>query len=143
MGVWDLVAAPVLKIIDKAIPDRAAADAAKAALNQLGTQGALQEELLQLVAVTSAQSDVNKIEAASTSLFVAGWRPYVGWICGTALGLDCIIRPLVNWAATLCGHPVDFPSLNNVWMQTTMSGMLGLGFGLRTYEKKQGIAGSH
>ena len=143
MGIWELIAAPVLKIIDKVTPDIAARDAIKAQLNLLGAQGALQEELLQLVAVTSAQTDINKVEAASTSLFVAGWRPYVGWICGTALGLDCIVRPLVNWAATLLGHPVDFPALNSPWMQATMSGMLGLGFGARTLEKIKGVAGNH
>ena len=94
-------------------------------------------------ATRSAQSDVNKVEAASTSLFVAGWRPYVGWICGTALGMDCIVRPLVNWTATLSGHPVDFPSLNDPILKSTLAGMLGLGYGLRTFEKSQGIAGNH
>jgi Holin of 3TMs, for gene-transfer release len=143
MPIWNIIAGPILGLIGKLIPDKTAAAAAQAQLQMLAAQGALNEELAQLQAVTTAQSDINKVEAASTSLFVAGWRPYVGWICGTALGLDCIIRPLVNWIATLCGHPVDFPSLNNPWMQTTMSGMLGLGFGLRTYEKKQGIAGNH
>jgi hypothetical protein len=143
MGIWDLVAAPILKIIDKVVPDRAAADAAKAQLQQMVAQGALAEELAQLQAVTTAQSDINKVEAASTSLFVAGWRPYVGWICGTGLGLDCIVRPLVNWVATLCGHPVEFPSLNDPLLKSTLAGMLGLGYGLRTYEKSQGIAGNH
>jgi|SRR6266853_5090470 len=143
MGIWDLVAAPILKIIDKVTPDVAARDAIKAQLNLLGAQGALQEELIQLQAVTTAQTDINKVEAASTSLFVAGWRPYVGWICGTALGLDCIIRPIVNWTAALCGHPVDFPTLNDPILKTTLAGMLGLGFGLRTYEKQAGVAGNH
>lgn len=143
MSIWDLVAAPILHIIDKVVPDKAANDAAKAQLNTLLAQGALQEELMQLQAVTSAQSDVNKVEAASTSLFVAGWRPYVGWICGTALGLDCIVRPLVNWSAALCGHPIDFPALNSPWMQATMSGMLGLGFSTRTLEKIKGVVGQH
>jgi hypothetical protein len=141
--MWNLIAGPVLSIINKLIPDKTAAAAAQAQLQILATQGALNEELTQLTAVTTAQSDVNKVEAASTSLFVAGWRPYVGWICGTALGMDCIVRPLVNWTATLSGHPVDFPSLNDPILKSTLAGMLGLGYGLRTFEKSQGIAGNH
>lgn len=143
MGIWDLVAAPILKIIDKVTPDVAARDAIKAQLNMLAAQGALTEELEQLKAVTSAQTDINKVEAASTSMFVAGWRPFVGWICGSALGLDCILRPLINWTAALCGHPVDFPTLNDPILKSTLAGMLGLGFGLRTYEKQAGVAGNH
>jgi hypothetical protein len=143
MPIWNLIAGPVLGILGKLIPDKAAAAAAQAQLQLLVTQGALSEELAQLQAVTTAQSDINKVEAASSSLFVAGWRPYVGWICGTALGMDCIVRPLVNWTAALCGHPVDFPTLNDPILKSTLAGMLGLGFGLRTFEKSQGIAGNH
>lgn len=143
MAIWDIIVGPILKIIDKVVPDRVAADAAKAQFQTMMAQGALQEELMQLTAVTSAQTDVDKVEAGSASLFVAGWRPYVGWICGTALGLDCIVRPLVNWSAALCGHPIDFPALNSPWMQATMSGMLGLGFSTRTLEKIKGVVGNH
>jgi hypothetical protein len=141
--IWNIIAGPILSMINKLIPDKAAAAAAQAQLQLMVTQGAVAEELAQIQAVTSAQTDINKVEAASTSLFVAGWRPYVGWICGTALGMDCIVRPLVNWVAALSGHPVDLPALNNPWMQATMSGMLGLGFSLRTYEKSQNVAGNH
>lgn len=142
---WDIPAAvtALSGIINKLIPDRAAAAAATATLQQMAAQGAIAEELAQLQAVTSAQTDVNKVEAASTSLFIAGWRPYVGWICGTGLGMDCIVRPLVNWIATLCGHPVDFPVLTNALLQSTMAGLLGLGHITRTFEKIQGVQGNH
>lgn len=143
MGIVDLIAAPILGIINKVVPDRAAKDAASAELQKMLAAGGLQEELLQITAVTSAQTDINKVEAASTSLFVAGWRPYVGWICGTALGIDCIVRPLVSWMSILVGHPVELPTLNDPLLKSTLAGMLGLGFGLRTYEKSQGVAGNH
>jgi hypothetical protein len=143
MGLWNIIAGPILSIVNKLIPDKTAAAAAQAQLQMMVASGQLTEELAQLQAVTTAQSDINKVEAASASLFVAGWRPYVGWICGTALGLDCIVRPLVNWAAALHGHPIDFPALNSPWMQTTMTGMLGLGWSTRTYEKVKGVAGNH
>jgi hypothetical protein len=143
MGIWDLIASPILGIINKVVPDQAARDAAKAQLQALAAQGALQEELQQLVAVTSAQSDINKVEAASASLFVAGWRPFVGWICGVGLGMSVIVAPLFTWITTLAGHPTPFPVLNDPLLQSTLAGMLGLGFGLRTFEKSQGVASNH
>jgi Holin of 3TMs, for gene-transfer release len=143
VGLVDLIAAPILHIIDKVVPDTAARQAAQAELQKMLAAGALQEELLQLTAVTSAQTDVNKVEAASTSLFVAGWRPFVGWICGAGLGLSVIVAPLFTWITTLAGHPTPFPTLDNPLLQSTLAGMLGLGYGLRTYEKSKGVAGNH
>jgi hypothetical protein len=143
MSIWDLVAAPILHIIDKVVPDKAANDAAKAQLNTLLAQGALQEELMQLQAVTSAQSDVNKVEAASASLFVAGWRPYVGWICGTGLAMTFIVGPIFTWITTLCGHPTPFPKLDDPLLESILGGMLGLGHVSRTVEKIKGVVGQH
>lgn len=106
-------------------------------------QGQLAEELAQIQAVTTAQSDTNKVEAANSSMFVAGWRPYVGWICGTGLGMEVIVGPLVTWLSTLMGHPTVFPTLNSPLLESTLAGMLGLGFSLRTLEKHNGVAGNH
>jgi holin (3TMs family) len=143
MSIWDTVAAPIIAIINKVVPDKAAAAAAVASLNQMQLQGALQDELLQLQSVTSAQSDVDKVEAASASWFVAGWRPYVGWVCGTGLAISCIIAPLFTWVAALSGHPVAFPVLNDPLLQGTLAGMLGLGHITRTVEKIQGVVAKH
>ena len=143
MSIWETIAAPLVAIVNKVVPDKAARDAAVAQLNEMMAQGQLTAELAQLKAVTSDQSDVDKIEAASTSLFIAGWRPFVGWICGTGLGLSVVIAPLFTWITTLAGHPVPFPSLDNPLLQSTLAGMLGLGYGLRTLEKYTGVAGNH
>lgn len=143
MAIWDLVAGPIIGIINKLIPDKTAAAAAQAQLQQMAAQGALAEELAQLQAVTTAQSDIDKVEAASSSLFVAGWRPYVGWICGSGLALQVIVAPLFTWASALLGHPTPFPKFDDVLLQSTLAGMLGLGYGLRTFEKYSGVANSH
>jgi Holin of 3TMs, for gene-transfer release len=134
---------PISDIILKVVPDKSAAAAAVATLNQLQAQGALQEELLQLQATTAAQSDVDKVEASSASIFVAGWRPYVGWVCGTGLAISCIIAPLFTWIAALAGHPVVFPVLDDPLLQGTLAGMLGLGHITRTVEKIKGVVGQH
>ena len=85
------------------------------------------------------QLEVNQAEATSSSVFVAGWRPGVGWVCVAALACQYIARPLVQWGGIVSGHPLpDLPGIDdNLWQLTL--GLLGLG-GLRTYEKVQGVA---
>lgn len=101
-----------------------------------------EEERAQLaaaLALVQGQMDTNKAEAASASMFVAGWRPAIGWCCAAALAAQYIGRPLLQWAGVLTGH--NWPVLpgidDNLWQ--LMLGMLGLG-GLRTFEKVKGAA---
>lgn len=143
MSVWDTLAAPLIAIVNKVIPDKAAAAVAASELQRMAAQGELAEELTQLQAVTSNQTDVNKVEAASASIFIAGWRPFVGWVCGVALGVSSIVAPLFTWLASLAGHPVAFPVLTDPLLQATLAGMLGLGHISRTIEKIQGVAAQH
>ncbi len=143
MSVWEIVAAPILKIIDKVIPDKAAAQVAKDALTAQAQQGALAEELAELQSVTTAQTDINKVEAASANWWVAGWRPYIGWICGTGLAMSAIVGPLFTWVTMLCGHPTPFPIANDPLLQSTLAGLLGMGHISRTVEKIKGVTGSH
>jgi hypothetical protein len=139
MSIWDTIAAPIIAIINKVVPDKAAAAQAVATLNQMQMQGALQEEFAQLQAITVNQSDVDKQEAASSSVFVAGWRPMIGWVCGAALASQYIGRPLLQWAFTIAHQPLPtLPGIDdNLWQ--LMFGMLGLG-SLRTFEKIKGVA---
>lgn len=143
MSIWETIAAPIIAIINKVVPDKAAAAAAIATLQQMQMQGALQDELLQLQAVTSAQTDINKVEASSTSLFIAGARPFIMWVCGFGLATSCIIAPLFTWGSTLLGHPTPFPKLDDPLLQSTLAGLLGLGHIARTVEKIQGVVGQH
>lgn len=140
---WGAVINKVGDLLSKVLPDKAAAAAAVAQLQMLQAQGALTQELTELAAITSAQTDVNKVEAASASIFIAGWRPFVGWVCGVALGVSSIVAPLFTWLATLAGHPVAFPVLTDPLLQATLAGMLGLGHVSRTIEKIQGVAAQH
>ncbi len=126
-GFDDALAAG-LKILDKFIPDPA--EKAKAAA----------ELRADLFGLDKGQMAVNAEEAKSASVFVAGWRPFVGWTCGWAFALKFIIFPFVVFGCGLFGHPVSLPPLDWAEMMPVLLGMLGLG-GLRTYEKYQGIAG--
>ena len=79
----------------------------------------------------SIQTKINEIEAGHRTVFVAGWRPFIGWVCGVALAYNFIIRDLFIWAL----EPQDVPpALQMEHLMTVLLGMLGLG-GLRTFEK--------
>jgi Holin of 3TMs, for gene-transfer release len=139
MSIWDEVVSPIVSIINKVIPDKAAAAAAVAELQAMQLRGQLQDELLQLTSVTTAQSEVNKVEAASTNIFEAGWRPALGWVCAAAFSFEFLLRPLIEWGFVVTGHPApSLPRLDDALTQLTY-GMLGMG-ALRTYEKVKGVA---
>lgn len=87
-----------------------------------------------------AQLEVNKVEAANSSRFVSGWRPFIGWTCGAGLAYEVIVRDLLNWILMLSNTPL-LPTLNNEILWMTMSSMLGIA-GLRTFEKLKGVARS-
>jgi hypothetical protein len=125
-------------ILDKIIPDPQQAADAKLKAIELAQRG----ELAVLDAdmkLALGQLGVNQAEAGNSSIFVSGWRPYIGWVCGAALTYQFILRPLGLFAAAYFGHPVnDAPGLDDTLWQL-LFGMLGLG-GLRTFEKVKGVA---
>jgi hypothetical protein len=126
-------------IINKIFPDKDAADKAKIALLELQQQGAFKElELQQQVSLE--QIKTNAVEAASSSLFVGGWRPFIGWICGFALGYNYIGMPVLTWFARWYDPSAPpMPVLETSELMTLLLGMLGLG-GMRSYEKVNKVA---
>lgn len=137
---WQSVIDTVGGIISKVVPDRAAAAAATAQFQQMTLSGQLQEEMIQLQAITSAQSDINKAEAASPSVFVAGPRPAVMWVCVAALAYQYLLRPLWTGIALIAGHPIPTPGLpgldDNLYQ--LLWALLGLG-AMRSYDKIKGV----
>jgi len=93
------------------------------------------------VALSQAQNAVNAIEAGSTDKFTSRWRPYIGWICGTGLGVTLLVAPFFTWISAwiATGKPGPFPTLDTSVLLTTLGGMIGIG-GMRTYEKSKGVA---
>ena len=126
------------KVIDRLWPDPAERDAAKLELLKMQQSG----ELAQLTADTNLmieQIKVNQAEAQNPSVFVSGWRPAIGWVCGAACGWNWIGLPIVKLALEIYGHPINLAPADLTEMLPVLMGMLGLG-GLRTIEKLQGRA---
>lgn len=126
LSIFDAVSPVVTKILNF-IPDPAQKAAA-----ELQLMTALKDWDAQ-------QNAVNAEEAKNSSVFVAGWRPFIGWVCGLAVAYQYLVVPLLGWALLATGTKLPpFPVLdNNLWQLLT--GMLGLG-GLRTIEKIKGVA---
>ena len=137
-----LLAEPLLKIggnlIDRLIPDKQAAAAAKLGLMKLHQEG----ELASLAAETElakGQQAINTIEAGHKSLFVAGWRPFIGWTCGLAFAYHFLIQPILLTVLGAFGIQVAAAPFEMSALLTVLGGMLGIG-GLRTIEKIKRIA---
>ena len=121
-------------LIEKLIPDPAAKAAATQKLLEMQQNGDLQ--------VIESQVDINKVEAANPKLFIAGWRPFIGWVCGAALAIQMVLGPMVVWGSEIVNHPIKMVMLDVSLLTTIVVGMLGLG-GMRTVEKLQGVQDKH
>lgn len=103
-------------------------------------QAEIQQKLMELeLKAMEGQMQINMEEAKSEHLFVAGWRPFVGWVGGVALAYAAILEPFMSWAARLYGSTVVFPVLNTDITMQVLFGILGLG-AFRSYDKAQSPA---
>lgn len=98
-------------------------------------------DLLKTVSgVVHAQIETNMTEAKHPSIFVAGWRPAVGWMCVLGIGYNFVLYPFLLWFVFAFGVDIaDAPKLNIAELMAILTGMLGLSVN-RTYEKQKGIA---
>ena len=136
MNVLDIVAGPVLRIIDKLIPDPQAKAAAQLEAMRMAQAGEFKELDNQLQR-DLAQIAVNQTEAASPDAFKSSWRPGAGYVCVLGLAYQFLLQPLLAWLSGLQGWPVP-PVLDLGSLMTLLGGMLGLG-GMRTSEKLKGM----
>lgn len=96
-------------------------------------------EMQAAVMMVQGQLDTNKAEAASSSAFVAGWRPFIGWVCGAGCAWNWVGLPVANFVLAFAGYPLGLKPADLSEMMPLLLGMLGLG-GLRTFEKTKGVA---
>ena len=122
----------VTDVIGRFLPE----DPQKRAEAEREINAALTENLAK---IDLAQIEVNKVEAASRSLFVSGWRPCCGWVCAAALAYTYVLQPMFIFILAQTGHLVEMPALDIAGLMPILMGLLGLG-GLRSYEKVKGVA---
>lgn len=118
------------KLVDR-IPDPAARE--RASLE-------MQADLLKYAAEQSqAQMEVNKVEAAHSSIFVAGWRPFIGWMGGVALGYAFLLQPILSWFLAIIGVETPLPKPDTESMMALVTAMLGV-TAARSFDKWKGTA---
>lgn len=132
--MWNLILPAVTPIIDKLV----------GLIPNVNDRAKAKEELEMslMKAVNDAahdQTEINKIEAASSSIFVAGWRPAVGWVCVLGLGYSYLVYPFLLWYSAAYGQDLhNLPKLETDGLYQLVLAMLGLGT-LRTFEKVKGV----
>jgi hypothetical protein len=115
---------PITGLLDKVITDK---DQAAKLAHEIATMSERHAQEL-----AKGQLEVNKAEAETGSLFIGGWRPFVGWICGLGLLYNVIIAQILNiW--------FEVPEVDASLLTPVLMGMLGMG-AMRSYEKKSGVA---
>jgi roadblock/LC7 domain-containing protein len=124
MSILSSLIGPATKLLDKVIEDK---DQKNALAHEIATMAERHAQEL-----AQGQLEVNKVEAAHKSLFVAGWRPAIGWVCALGLFYNVIL-------ANIIGIWVDVPEIDTTLLVPVMMGMLGLG-AMRSYEKVQGVS---
>ena len=126
MSVIEKLIDPVSTILDKFVVDK---DLKQKLEHELKTE---------LHKANMAQIEVNKIEAGHRSIFVAGWRPFLGWCLSFAMAYHFILQPIAIFSISVAGLSYDLPQFDMSSLMTVLLGMLGLG-GMRTYEKSKGL----
>lgn len=130
MSIITALIQPVTKLLDKVIPD---ADTKQRIAHEIATLAETQAH-----EIAKAQIEVNKTEAGNKNLFVAGWRPAVGWVCCLGMASNFLVIPLANFALAVSGSSVVVPLIDLSTMMPVLMGMLGLG-AFRTFEKTKGV----
>lgn len=138
-GIFDLTSflTPVVSKLAAYIPDpearaKAEAEATTQMLNFVSDQN-------------KAQLSVDQAEANNKNVFVAGWRPFIGWVCGAVLCWNFIGLPLANWLLIMVQPNASMiPSIPVGDLMPVLMSMLGMG-AMRSYDKAKGVAppGSH
>ena len=128
--IWAPIIGIIGDVLDKVIPDNNAKQKAKADIEKALIDNASKINL--------AQAETNKIEAGHRSIWVAGWRPFLGWVAGFGFAWVFVIAPVAQWVCALLGIHIVLPVLHtDVMMELTIA-LLGLS-GLRSWEKSKGL----
>ena len=122
---------PITGLLDKFIEDK---DQKAKLAHEVATMAQKHAQEL-----AKAQLEVNKAEAAHNSMFVAGWRPAVGWCCVLGMAGNFLVIPMTNFVLALMAIEVVIPLIDLETMMPVLMGMLGLG-AMRSFEKTKGVS---
>jgi len=131
MNLLGSLVQPVTGLLDKFIEDK---DQKNQLAHEISTMAERHAQEL-----AKGQLEINKAEAQSRNVFIAGWRPFLGWTMGFAMAYNYVIQPIAIFVLGQLDYLVTLPALDMTEMMPVLLGMLGLG-SLRTYEKKIGIS---
>ena len=132
MGLLKNLVGPVSDILDKVVEDK---DQKALLAHEIATMAERHAQEL-----AKGQLEVNKAEAAHRSIFVAGWRPFIGWTCGIALMAHFVLFPATDFVVAYMGYEIPpMPAFDMDSLMTVLLGMLGLG-GMRSFEKFKGVS---
>jgi hypothetical protein len=126
------VANAVNTVVDRLVPDNNAAQKLKDEIALELAQANVKGQLAQL--------DINKTEAASSSIFVAGGRPFIIWVGGAGFAVQYVLIPFLAYVYALLGYTAPEPIHLDPVLNEVLFGVLGLTVGARTYEKVKGVA---
>lgn len=122
---------PVTGLLDKFIEDKDQKNALAHEIATMAEKSAHEAAMAQIL--------TNREEAKHKSIFVAGWRPSIGWCCSIALFWHFVLQPITIFAAGFAGYELPpLPQFDMDSLMTVLLGLLGLG-GLRTFEKTKGL----
>lgn len=129
----DLIS-PVTDLISEVVVDKDKARELNIRLQELAdkTDERLHQELM-------GQIEVNKEEAKHASIFVAGWRPFIGWVGGVGLAYSFVLAPFIEFVAKAFGYVGEMPLPDSGQLMTLVTAMLGVG-AMRSYDKVKGTA---
>lgn len=131
LGILEKLIDPVSNVLDKVIEDK---DQKAKLAHEIATMA---ERFHHEQAM--AQSEANVEQAKHPSLFVAGARPAIMWICALGLLTQFFVMPIAEWATAIWAPGVELPALQTGELMTLTLSLLGLG-GMRSWEKSQGVA---
>ncbi len=123
------------QVIDKIWPDKTEAEKQKVKLVELAAMGDLEKLKLE-VSLLIGQLEINKEEAKHQSVWVSGWRPFVGWVSGGAFAYHYILQPFLVWVLSAFDKITTAPVLDSNVLMTLLLGILGLG-AFRSYDKSK------
>tara|TARA_Y100000114_G_C11656614_1_gene276902 strand:+ start:18 stop:422 length:405 start_codon:yes stop_codon:yes gene_type:complete len=131
MSIVSSLIGPATSLLDKFIEDK---DQKMKLAHEISTMAERHAQEL-----AKGQLEINKVEAASKSMFVAGWRPFIGWVCGVGFLANFILIPMANFGLALAEIGITIPMIDTTQMMPVLMGMLGLG-AMRTVEKVQKVS---